>query len=113
MREILISNECIDFVTSGNKRVQTKFKYLIEVIGEQRVIHKAIVDKLLNTRFYELRIKVDSQIRIIIFTIDHQNFNESKKIILLNGFLKKNNKDYIKAVSEAEKLLIKYKNEIE
>lgn len=112
MREILISDECIDFV-STNKRVQIKFKYLIEVIGEQKIIHKAIVDKLLNTRFYELRIKVDSQIRIIIFTIDNESFNESKKIILLNGFLKKSNKDYIKAINEAEKLLTKYKNEIE
>lgn len=113
MREILISVECIDFLTSGNKRVQTKFKYLIEVIGEQKIIHKAIVDRLVNTIFYELRIKVDSQIRIIIFKIDNENFNESKKNILLNGFLKKNNKDYIKAVNEAEKLLKKYKKEIE
>lgn len=112
MREILISDECIAFVSSNNKRVQTKFNYLLEVIGEQKIIHKAIVDKLVNTIFYELRIKVDSQIRIIIFTIDNENFNESKKVILLNGFLKKNNKDYLKAVNEAEKLLIKYKKEI-
>ncbi len=109
MREILISDECLNFISSNNDRVQTKFKYLLEVIGEQKIIHKAFVDKLVNTKFYELRIKSENQIRIIIFTIDHENFNESKKIILLNGFLKRTNNDYIKAVREAEKLLTKYK----
>jgi hypothetical protein len=112
MREILISDECMDFVSGNNTRIQKKFKYLLEVIGEQRIIHKAIVDMLVNTKFYELRIKADNQIRIIIFTIDSENFNESKKIILLNGFLKRTNKDYLKAINEAEKLLIKYKKEI-
>jgi hypothetical protein len=113
MREILISDECIDFVSRNNTRVQTKFKYLLEVIGEQKIIHRAIVDKLVNTKFYELRIRAENQIRIIIFTIDNENFMESKKIILLNGFLKRTNKDYIKAINEAGKLLIKYKKEIE
>lgn len=113
MREILISDECIDFVSRNNTRVQTKFKYLLEVIGEQKIIHRAIVDKLVNTKFYELRIRAENQIRIIIFTTDNENFMESKKIILLNGFLKRTNKDYIKAVNEAGKLLTKYKKEIE
>ncbi|MBK7811501.1 MAG: type II toxin-antitoxin system RelE/ParE family toxin [Saprospiraceae bacterium] len=112
MRIVLISDECLEFVSSNNSRIQTKFKYLIEVIGEQNIIHKAIVDKIVNTKFYELRIRADNQIRIIIFAIDHDNFNESKKIILLNGFIKRTNKDYVKAVNEAKKLIGKYKNEI-
>ncbi|MBL0191838.1 MAG: type II toxin-antitoxin system RelE/ParE family toxin [Saprospiraceae bacterium] len=113
MREILISDECIEFVSKSNIRVKTKFNYLIEVIGEQKIIHKAIVDKLVNSRFYELRIKADNQIRIIIFSIDNENFNESKKIILLNGFIKRTNKDYIKALKVAEYLLTKYDKELD
>lgn len=113
MREILISDECIAFISSNSKRVQMKFKYLLEVIGEQRVIHKAIINKLVNSSFYELRIKADNQIRIIVFTIDSENFNDSKRILFLNGFLKRTNKDYVKAIKEAEKLILKYKNEIE
>ena len=102
MRVILISDECIEFVSKSNIRVQTKFNYLIEVIGEQKIIHKAIVDKLVNSRFYELRIKADNE-----------NFNESKKIILLNGFIKRTNKDYIKALKVAEYLLTKYDKELD
>ena len=69
MRQILISDECLDFVKLSNPRVQTKFKYLIEVIGEQKIIHIAIVDILVNTWFHELRIKADNEVRIILFSI--------------------------------------------
>ena len=36
------------------------------------------------------------------------NFNEASEIILLNGFLKRTNKDYKKAVNIADGLVKKY-----
>jgi hypothetical protein len=36
-----------------------------------------------------------------------------KKIILLNGFIKRTNKDYIKALKVAEYLLTEYDNELD
>ena len=112
MREILISDECLAFVTQNSERVQNKFNYLVEVVGSQRIIHKAIIDKITNSKYYELRIKAENQYRIIIFTINTSNFNDSEKIILLNGFLKRTNKDYVKAVKVADKLLKKYKEQL-
>lgn len=82
------------------------------VIGEQEVVSKNFVDKIVNTEYYELRIKAENQIRIVIFTIDHQNFNQCSKAILLNVFLKRSNKDYKKATREANKLIEKYKTEL-
>lgn len=113
MRKILLTPECLEFISNSEQIVQTKFKYLLEVIGEQRIIHKAIVDKLVGSDYYELRIKTKNQIRIIIYTIDYTNFQESNRIILLNGFLKRTNADYKKAILTAHKLKLKYSDELE
>ena len=108
MREILITPECLEFIDSQNERVSTKFFQLIEVIEEIKIIHSNFIKKLTNTDFYELRIKTGNEIRVIIFTVDHSNFNECTKAICLTGFHKKSTKDYRKAIRQAEKLLEKY-----
>ncbi len=110
MREVLISEECHKFVEE-EQQVKKKFLYLLQILMEQKIIHSSFVKKLINTRFYELRISVKNEYRIMIFCCDHENFNESSKAILLNGFIKKNKKDYKKAIKIAEKLIMKYKKE--
>ncbi len=111
MREILVSAECEEFINRCSVRVQVKFEYLLAIISEQEIISKIFVDKLVSTEYYELRIKAENQIRVVILTIDHQDFNQSNKVILLNAFLKRSNKDYPKAIKEADKLFEKYKSE--
>jgi hypothetical protein len=113
VREILVSSECEEFIEGCSTRIQAKFDYLLAVISEQEIVSKNFVDKLVKTEYYELRIKAENQIRIVVFTIDHENFNQSKKVILLNAFLKRNNKDYVKAIKKADKLLKKYKSEFQ
>lgn len=109
MREIYISDECKEYIFEEcSKRVQNKFNYLLQVIDKQRIVHSSIVEKLTKTKYYELKIKAENQIRVIIFAIDNQNFNQANRILLLNGFLKRTNKDYKKAVEIADKLLLKY-----
>lgn len=108
MRKVEITSECIE-IEDSSPRVQEKFQYLLTVISEQKIVHSSIVEKLVNTEYYELKLKVENQIRIIIFSIDHANFNQSNEVILLNCFLKRTNKDYKKAVKTADKLLYKYK----
>lgn len=107
----MVSAECEEFIEKCSERVQVKFEYLLAVISEQEIISKNFVDKLVNTEYYELRIKAENQIRVILFTIDNQNFNQSNRVILLNAFLKRSNKDYVKAIKEANKLFEKYKSE--
>ena len=105
MRDIVIAQECLEFIDSQNERVKNKFFQLIEIIGEVKVVHSHFIKKLQNTQFYELRIKAGNEIRIIIFTIDHLNFAECTKAICLYGFVKKSTKDYKKAIKQAESIL--------
>jgi mRNA-degrading endonuclease RelE of RelBE toxin-antitoxin system len=108
MREIDITEKCLDFIDKQGKRVSDKFFQLIEIIEEVRIVHSNFVKKLKNTRFYELRIKAGNEYRVIIFAIDHLNFSECTQAVCLNGFIKKSNKDYVKAIKEAEKILEEY-----
>jgi DNA-binding XRE family transcriptional regulator len=80
---------------------------------DQKVVHSDIVKKLTGTPFYELRIKVNQEYRIILISYGHQNFVESTKVVLLNGFIKKSTKDYQKAIEIASGLIEKFKRMIE
>ena len=59
----------------------------------------------MNNYFYELRISVDNEIRVILFAVDNANINLSTKVIFLNGFIKKSTKDYDKEMIKANHIL--------
>lgn len=104
MRESDITTECLEFIDSQDQRVVDKFFQLIEVIGEVRVVNSNFIKKLESTKFHELRIKVGNEYRVVIFAIDHLNFNECHKAVCLCGFLKKSTKDYTNAIKRAERI---------
>ena len=111
MREIDITEVCLEFIDKQNDRVSLKFFQLVEVIGEIKVVNSNFLKKLQSTQFYELRIKAGNEYRIIIFAIDHLNFAECNKAVCLCGFQKKGTKDYKKAIKQAEKILEDYLKE--
>ena len=111
MRDIEITTECLDFVENQDEKTNLKFYRLFEVITEIKIVNSNFVKKLQDTHFYELRIKTGSQYRIIIFAIDHLNFNECTKAVCLFGFQKKGTKDYKKAIKKAEIILEDYLKE--
>ena len=108
LREVLITTECLEFIDKQDERVGTKFFQLIEIIGELQFVHSNFVKKLKNTEFYELRIKSGNEIRVIMFSVDHTNFTQCKRVICLYGFIKKSTKDYKKAIKQANSILSKY-----
>jgi hypothetical protein len=108
MREIEITEECLEFIDTQGERVSLKFFQLIEVISEVKVVNANFLKKLQSTQFYELRIKAGNEYRIVIFAIDHLNFAECTKAVCLCGFHKKSTKDYKKAINQAEKILAEY-----
>ncbi|MDO3696032.1 type II toxin-antitoxin system RelE/ParE family toxin [Wenyingzhuangia sp. chi5] len=111
MREIDITEECLEFIDNQDKRVSLKFFQLLEVIGEVKVVNSNFLKKLQSTQFYELRIKAGNEYRIVIFAIDHLNFAECNKAVCLYGFQKKSTKDYNKAIKQAERILVEYLKE--
>jgi hypothetical protein len=108
MREIVITEECLEFIDKQNDRVSLKFFQLIEVIGEIKVVNLNFLKKLQSTQSYEFWIIAGNEYQVIIFAIDHLNFAECTKAVCLWGFQKKGTKDYKKAIKQAEKILEDY-----
>lgn len=105
MRNLIRSVEFDEFYSSLPANVQNKVQYAMNVIAEIRVVNTKLVKKLIDTDFYELRISVGNEYRVILFTIDHENFIEAQEILLLNGFIKKSTKDYKKEIEKAKQIL--------
>ena len=105
MREVIITDECLEFIVSQRDRVSNKFFEIIEVISTLKIVHSLFIKKLTNTEFYELRIRARNEYRSIIFTLDDEDFHRSSKIICLYAFQKKSTKDYKKAIKKARIIL--------
>lgn len=111
MREIDITETCLEYIDNQDERVSLKFFQLIEVIGNVKVVNANFLKKLQSTQFYELRIRAGNEYRIVIFAIDHLNFAECTRAVCLCGFQKKSTKDYKKSIKHAELLLEEYLKE--
>lgn len=93
------------FYNSLNARAKKKVDYVFEHIRTEKNVSSRFVKSLVNTDFYEMRISVDNEYRIILFAIDNENFINANEIILLNGFIKKSTLDYNKQIAIAQKLM--------
>lgn len=114
IREIYYSEEYINYYDGLNPKTQTKYDYVEHIIMSQYVVNEKFVKHIEKTKFYEARVSVGTnEYRTIIFAIDANNFMESKRVLFLNSFLKKNNKQYVKEIGKAEKILAKYIKEDE
>ncbi len=92
VREIDITEECLEFIDNQNERVSLKFFQLIEVIGEIKIINSNCLKKLQSTQFYELRINAGNEYRFVLHATDNRSFAECTKAVCLCGFQKKEQK---------------------
>lgn len=104
-RKLIYSIEYLEFEQSSNERTREKLRYASAILETMPVISTQFVKKLVNTDFYELRIKVDNEVRIVLFSLDNTNINQANTIIFLNGFVKKSTKDYQKEIEKATRIL--------
>lgn len=93
------------FYLSLNKRAKKKVDYIFEYIRTEQVVSTKFVKHIENTDLYEIRISVDNEYRIMLFTIDNANFMNANEILLLNGFIKKSTADYKNQIALALKLM--------
>ncbi|HHU26612.1 MAG TPA: addiction module toxin RelE [Bacteroidales bacterium] len=109
MREIYKTYEFEAFLSGLDARTRTKFDYAIEIVMTVKVIPAKFVKKLTGSDFYEMRVSLGfNEYRTIVFSIDAQNIIEATKIVLINGFLKKSEKDYKKQIQKASNILSNY-----
>lgn len=104
-RKLIYSTEYLAFEQISNERTREKLRYASSILETLPVISNKFVKKLVNTDFYELRITVDNEIRVILFSVDNSNINLSSTVVFLNGFVKKSTKDYKKEVEKATSIL--------
>lgn len=107
-REIKITTQCYAFPNAQPQRVLSKFYEVSAVLIGIQVVGEPYVKKLINSQFYELRVKAGQEYRFILFPVDHENFTLTKKVICLHGFIKKSTKDYPKAINRGNELLKNY-----
>ncbi|MBO5810289.1 MAG: type II toxin-antitoxin system RelE/ParE family toxin [Bacteroidales bacterium] len=105
MRTIYRSMEFDLFYNSLSNKIQNKIDYALNIISEIKIINSKLAKKLKNTNLYELRISIENEYRILLFTIDNESLIECNEIILLNGFIKKSTKDYKKEIHKAQQIL--------
>ena len=111
MRTIFKTPEFSEFLENSEINVIDKVDYILEVLITQPVINTKIAKKLINTDFYEVRVQLNNEYRIIVFAIDHDNITQSRTILFLNGFMKKSTKEYDKQIKKAIKILEKWQDQ--
>ena len=108
IRELLITPEFEEYYNAQPDNVKEKFKYVMHVMKSLRVVNAKFIKVLEKTEFYEMRVSLGSnEHRSIIFTMDATNFMDSKRVILLNAFLKKSTKQYKSEIQKARAILSK------
>lgn len=105
MRRVIRSREFDAFFERLPSEVQEKMLYALTVISDIKVVSTKLVKKLVGTEFYELRISMKNEYRVILLAADSDSFIESGQVLLLNGFVKKSTKDYRKEVDKARRIL--------
>lgn len=106
IRELYFSDEFIEFYERLQDKVKAKFEHTMDIIRTEYVLSTKFVKHLENTDLYEMRVSVNTnEYRTILFAVDNDNIILSKKILLLNGFLKKSTKDYSKQIKIANQIL--------
>ena len=90
IRELYFSDEFTEFYEKLQDKVKAKFEHTIDIIRTEYVLNTKFVKHLENTDLYEMRVSVNfNEYRTILFAVDNDNIILSKRILLLNGFLKK------------------------
>lgn len=104
-RSIIYSSEYNEFKQTLSQRALEKLEYGISILQHEMPLSKKFVKKIISSDLYELRISVENEIRVFLFAVDNENINLATKIIALNGFVKKSNKDYDKQIKKAYNIL--------
>ena len=110
IRELIHTDEYDEYFNSLDERVKDKFSDCMEILETVYVLSTKFVKRIVDAEegIYEMRVSVGfNEYRTILFSADHENIIQAKYIVLLNGFLKKDKKDYKKQVKRAINILDK------
>ena len=100
----------LDFYKSVNLKVQEKIKFVLRILEKQSIVPVKYVKHIENSDgIYELRVSVGNDEYRILFFFESLSLVEGGKVVIVgNGFIKKDKKDYRKAVEIAEEIKKNY-----
>lgn len=106
VRTILKTPQFQEFYDSQTDKVKEKIDYVLGIMVSQKVVNKKFVKHLEDTEFYEMRVSLgNNEYRSILLTLDATNFMECKQAVLLNGFQKKDTKQYRGEIEKARTIV--------
>lgn len=106
IRSILYSSVFFEYLETLDKKTVAKFNFVFDIVETTKNIPPKFVKQIKSSIFYEIRVDVgNNAYRSIVFSINNKDFRLSDKIIILNAFLKKSEKDYNKFILRAENIL--------
>jgi len=108
IRKLIHTDEFNEYYNLLDKRTATKYDEAFYYLETIYVLSKKFVKKLDNAEagIFEMRVSVGTnEHRTIIFAVDNDNIIQATNVILLNSFLKKDNKEYRKQIKKAINIL--------
>lgn len=109
IRLLIRTPEFDEYYNAQQKKIQEKYDYVLSLMVSQYVISEKFVKKLEKSELYEIRVSIgNNEYRTLLFAIDKESFIECTQAILLNSFLKKDNKQYRKEILKAQDILKRY-----
>jgi hypothetical protein len=108
IRNLFYTDEFNEFYNLSDERTKDKYVGCLKILESVPVISTKFVKRLVNAdkKLYELRVSVGyNEYRSILFSANHENIIQATEIFVLNGFLKKDNKDYNKQIKGAINIL--------
>jgi len=111
MREVIFYKSYFqDFYDSLDNRIRNKFEYVLLILETQPVVPQKFVKHIAgSTGIYEIRIGVGSNEYRVLFFFASGSLMEGGKIVVVgNGFLKKSDRDYPRAIELAENIKAEY-----
>jgi len=102
IREVFKTDEFNNYFNSLDRKIRVKYDYSIMLLETQKVVSTKFVKKIQETEFYEVRVSVGTnEYRTLFIAVDNLNFIEATKVVLLNSFHKKSEKQYKREVERA------------
>ena len=108
IRKVVHTDDFDEYYNSLDKRVAAKYDEAIFYLETIYILSTKFVKKLegADTGMFEMRVSVGTnEHRTILFAIDHENIIQAKTVILVNGFLKKDSKEYKRHIKKAINIL--------
>ena len=103
-----------DLYNDLDERAKNKIDYALLILENQPFVPQKFVKHIsVSTGIYEIRTNVGSNEYRVLFFFESGSLIEGGKIVVIgNGFLKKSDRDYRRAVEIAEEIKIEYFTEI-